>query len=46
MLQAIVNGRIFDGESVHEQKAVLIEDDHIAALVDTEQIPSRHWYVL
>ena len=40
MLQAIVNGRIFDGESVHEQKAVLIEDDHIAALVDTEQIPT------
>ena len=40
MLQAIVNGRIFDGESVHEQKAVLIEDDHIAALVDTEQIPA------
>ena len=40
MLQAIVNGCIFDGESVHEQKAVLIEDDHIAALVDTEQIPT------
>ena len=40
MLQAIVNGRIFDGETVHEHKAVLIEDDHIAALVDSEQIPA------
>ena len=40
MLQAIVNGRIFDGESVHEQKAVLIEDKHIVALVDAEQIPA------
>jgi N-acetylglucosamine-6-phosphate deacetylase len=40
MLQAIVNGCIFDGESVHEHKAVLIEDEHIVALVDPEQVPA------
>ena len=34
MLQAIVNGCIFDGESVHEHKAVLIEGEHIVAVVD------------
>ena len=40
MLQAIVNGRIFDGESVHEHKAVLIEGEHIVAVVDPEQVPA------
>ena len=40
MLQAIVNGCIFDGESVHEHKAVLIEGEHIVAVVDPEQIPA------
>jgi N-acetylglucosamine-6-phosphate deacetylase len=40
MLQAIVNGCIFDGESVHEHKAVLIEGEHIVALVDPEQVPA------
>ena len=40
MLQAIVNGCIFDGESVHEYKAVLIEGEHIVAVVDPEQVPA------
>ena len=40
MLQAIVNGCIFDGESVHEHKAVLIEGEHIVAVVDPEQVPA------
>ena len=40
MLQAIVNGYIFDGESVHEHKAVLIEGEHIVAVVDPEQVPA------
>ena len=40
MLQAIVNGCIFDGESVYEHKAVLIEGEHIVAVVDPEQVPA------
>ncbi|MEJ6538797.1 MAG: N-acetylglucosamine-6-phosphate deacetylase [Halioglobus sp.] len=40
MLQAIVNGCIFDGESVREHKAVLIEGEHIVAVVDPEQVPA------
>ena len=40
MLQAIVNGRIFDGEFVHEHKAVLIEGEYIVGLVDPEQVPA------
>ena len=40
MLQAIVNGCIFDGESVHKYKAVLIEGEHIVAVVDPEQVPA------
>ena len=40
MLQAIVNGCIFDGESVHKHKAVLIEGEHIVAVVDPEQVPA------
>ena len=40
MLQAIVNGCIFDGESVQEHKAVLIEGEHIVAVVDPEQVPA------
>ena len=40
MLQAIVNGCILDGESVREHKAVLIEGEHIVAVVDPEQVPA------
>ena len=40
MLQAIVNGCIFDGEAVQEHKAVLIEGEHIVAVVDPEQVPA------
>jgi N-acetylglucosamine-6-phosphate deacetylase len=39
MLQAITNGRIFDGESVHEHKALLFEGQHIVALVDHGDMP-------
>ena len=40
MLQAIVNGHVFDGESLHKHKAVLIEDEFIVAMVDHADIPA------
>ncbi len=39
-VQAIVNGTIFDGESLHEHKAVLIEGEYVVALVDSGQVPA------
>ena len=39
MLQAIVNGEIFDGASLISDKAVLIEGGRIRELVDADQLP-------
>ncbi|HEY6132121.1 MAG TPA: N-acetylglucosamine-6-phosphate deacetylase, partial [Halioglobus sp.] len=40
MLQAIVNGRIFDGEILLHQQAVLIEDQRVVSVVDQENVPA------
>ncbi len=40
MIQAIVNGQVFDGESLRQGLAVLIEDTRILSVVDAAQIPS------
>jgi len=40
MIQAIVNGQVFDGDSLHQSKAVLIEDTRILGVLDTTKIPS------
>ncbi len=39
MIQAIVNGQVFDGESLRQSQAVLIEEGRILAVVDRAQIP-------
>ncbi|CAA0118512.1 N-acetylglucosamine-6-phosphate deacetylase [Halioglobus japonicus] len=39
MLQAIVNGQVFDGASLHTDKAVLIDGTRILALLDPGQLP-------
>jgi N-acetylglucosamine-6-phosphate deacetylase len=41
MLQAIINGQIFDGESLLEHQAVVIEHEKIIAVVDRDQIPAE-----
>lgn len=41
MLQAIVNGQVFDGESLRAGQAVLIEGGRIVAVVEQDQIPAR-----
>ena len=40
MLQAIVNGQVFDGVSLITDKTVLVEDGRIRALVDAGQLPA------
>jgi N-acetylglucosamine-6-phosphate deacetylase len=40
MLRAIVNGQVFDGESLQHDKAVLIRDARILAVVDRAQVPA------
>jgi N-acetylglucosamine-6-phosphate deacetylase len=39
MIQAIINGQVFDGDSVRKDLAVLIEDTRILALVDATELP-------
>jgi N-acetylglucosamine-6-phosphate deacetylase len=41
MLQAIVNGQIFDGVSLLADKAVLVEGGRVHSLVDVGQLPSN-----
>ncbi len=40
MIQAIINGQVFDGDSVHQGLAVLIRDTRILAVVDATQLPA------
>ena len=40
MIEAIINGQVFNGESLLQGKAVLLEDTHILALVDATNIPA------
>tara|TARA_R110002072_G_scaffold2011_8_gene16990 strand:+ start:978 stop:2117 length:1140 start_codon:yes stop_codon:yes gene_type:complete len=40
MLQAIINGQVFDGESLRAGQAVLIEGGRIVAVVDQDQMPT------
>jgi N-acetylglucosamine-6-phosphate deacetylase len=40
MIQAIINGQVFNGESLLQGKAVLLEDSHILALVDATHTPT------
>lgn len=40
MIKAIVNGQVFDGESLQQGLAVLIRDTRILSLVDAAQLPS------
>lgn len=40
MLQAIVNGRVFDGVSVLERQAVLVEGEKVLDLVDARELAS------
>ena len=39
-IQAITNGKIFDGESARDGRALLLEGDRISALVDREDVPA------
>ncbi|MGH6623659.1 MAG: hypothetical protein ACREBN_06785, partial [Burkholderiaceae bacterium] len=41
MIQAIVNGQVFDGEALLQNKTVLIKDGRILAVVDNAQIPTH-----
>jgi len=40
MIQAIVNGQVFDGESLRQDQTVLIRDGRILSLVDRAPIPA------
>jgi len=40
MIQAIINGQVFDGESLRQGVAVLIRDTRIHSVVETAQLPS------
>lgn len=40
MVQAIVNGQVFDGESLREHQVVLIEGNRILDVVDRDQMPA------
>ncbi len=40
MIQAIVNGQVFDGESLRQNQSVLIKEGRILALVEHAQIPA------
>ncbi|MCB1706821.1 MAG: N-acetylglucosamine-6-phosphate deacetylase [Halioglobus sp.] len=40
MVQAIVNGKVFDGEQLRSQQVVLVEGGRIVAVVEEEQLPS------
>ena len=40
MIQAIINGQVFDGESLRQGQAVLIQDTRIHSVVETAQLPS------
>ncbi len=40
MIQAIINGQVFDGESLRQGLAVLIQDTRIHSVVETAQLPS------
>jgi N-acetylglucosamine-6-phosphate deacetylase len=40
MIQAIVNGQVFDGESVRQGLAVIVEDSRIHSVVEAAQVPS------
>jgi N-acetylglucosamine-6-phosphate deacetylase len=39
MLQAIVNGQVFDGKTLRKHQAVLIRGDRIVDVVDQDQLP-------
>ena len=41
MVQAIVNGQIFDGESLLPHKAVLVEGERIISVFDQSQMPAQ-----
>ncbi len=40
VIQAIINGQVFDGESLRQGLAVLIRDTRIHSVVETAQLPS------
>ncbi len=39
MIQAIINGPIFDGDSLRQDHAVLLEDKKILSVVESNQVP-------
>ena len=39
MIQAIINGPIFDGDSLRQHRAVLLEDGKILSVVESNQVP-------
>ena len=41
MIQAIVNGQVFDGESLQQGLAVLIQDTRIHSVVDARELPPQ-----
>lgn len=41
MIQAIVNGQVFDGDSLRQHQAVLIEGGRIVSVVDQGQVPAE-----
>jgi len=41
MKSALINGRVFDGEVLHEGLAVVLEDSEISALLPAEDIPAE-----
>ena len=41
MKSALINGRVFDGEVLHEGLAVVLEDSKISALLPAEDIPAE-----
>jgi N-acetylglucosamine-6-phosphate deacetylase len=40
MLHAIVNGQVFDGETLRAHQAVLIEGERIVDVIDRDQVPA------